>query len=77
MYAGAATDRLFAQGTAIIDPARQTEWLRATLLPAMQDLYPVAPVLEYQEGVLGLGPKVASWSRFDLHSFGLQWLTPK
>jgi hypothetical protein len=43
----------------------------------MDTLYPVAPVLEYQEGVLGLGPKVKSWDRFDLHSFGLQWLVPK
>lgn len=77
MYASAATDALFAQGMAIIDPAKQTEWLRTALLPAMDALYPVAPVLEYQEGVLGLGPKVKTWDRFDLHSFGLQWLVPK
>ncbi len=77
MYASPATDTLFAQGMAIIDPAKQITWLHDTLLPAMNDLYPIAPVLEYQEGVLGLGPKVKSWDRFDLHSFGLQWLVPK
>ncbi len=77
MYASPATDALFAQGMAIIDPAKQTAWLHDTLLPAMNELYPIAPVLEYQEGVLGLGPKVKSWDRFDLHSFGLQWLVPK
>lgn len=75
--AGAATDELFSQVSAIIDPTAQTTFLREKLLPALDELYPVAPVLEYQEGVLGLGPKVKSWDRFDLHSFGLQWLVPK
>ncbi len=77
MYASPATDALFSQGISIIAPAKQTEWLRSTLLPAIDALYPVAPVLEYQEGVLGLGPKVKSWDRFDMHSFGLQWLVPQ
>lgn len=76
MYAGADTDRLFQQGNAIIDPARQEAWMRDTLLPALDEIFPIPAVLEFQEGVLGVGPKVKSWERFDLHGFGLQWLVP-
>ena len=77
MYAGAKIDTVYNEGAAVVDPAKQEAWLRDKLLPAMDAEYPYAPVLEYQEGVLGLGPKVKSWDRFDLHSFGLQWLVPK
>ena len=76
MTAGAATDRLFAEGSAILDPAAQQTWMRTKLLPELDALYPIPAVLEYQEGVIGLGPKVKSWDKFDLHGFGLQWLVP-
>ena len=76
MYAGARIDEVYNEGAAVVDAARQEAWLRDTLLPVLDAEYPYAPVLEYKEGVLGLGPKVKSWDRFDLHSFGLQWLVP-
>jgi ABC-type transport system substrate-binding protein len=76
MFASPATDDLYRQGTAIIDPAREEAWMRDTLLPALDEIFPIPAVLEFQEGVFGIGPKVKSWDRFDLHGFGLQWLVP-
>jgi peptide/nickel transport system substrate-binding protein len=75
-YSGAETAALVRQGYAILDNAQQDKWLREVFSPAINHIYPIPALLEHPEGVFGLGRRVKSWDRFDLHGMGFQWLVP-
>ncbi|MBI4310625.1 MAG: ABC transporter substrate-binding protein [Chloroflexi bacterium] len=76
MFASKETEKLSFEGGAIVDPAKQEEWMRNALVPAMYDLMPVLPILEYPLGIFGVGPRVKSWTEFSIFSFSLETLVP-
>lgn len=74
MVADPDMQKLHAEGMAIIDTTKQDAWMKTVLSPALDRAFPVPTLLEYAEGVIGLGPKVKSWEKFDNHALGIQWL---
>jgi len=74
MYAAPETEKLVAVGMEIHDPAAQDAWLKGTLLPELERIYPVPVIIEHAEGVIAIGKRIKAWDKFDFHSLGLQWL---
>ena len=71
------TEALAKEGFSIVDPQKQDAWFRDVFSPKVAEAYPLSVLLEHPEGVLALGPRVVSWTKFDQHGMGFQWLIAK